>query len=75
MSQAAPSDGLSLTEHPEPPPAMDSESGGAIERPLAARSKTRMPPPSATTSPSIESWKAMCVPLGFTVGFDAYQPR
>lgn len=31
MRQAVPSDGLSLAEHPDPPPAMDTQSGGALD--------------------------------------------
>ena len=70
-----PPDPLLPTEHPEPPPSpIGEESGGAGERPLAAMSKRRIPRPSPSTSPSMESWKAKCVPSGFTVGFEAYHP-
>ena len=34
--------------------------------PLAAMSKRRRPRPSPSTSRSLESWKAKCVPSGFT---------
>jgi hypothetical protein len=36
-------------QHHEAPPAMGSESGGAFERPLAARSNRRIPPDSTRT--------------------------
>ena len=39
-SHAGPPDGLSFTEHPEPPAVMDA--GGAVGRPLSAMSKRRI---------------------------------
>jgi hypothetical protein len=38
---------------------------------VVARSRRRMPSPSPSVSPSIDSWKARVLPSGETVGFEA----